>query len=118
MSFLTDDEIASLRIRQMIVHVVGGKEEFEPQPVMDGVEHIDFFLARIQDAAASGVHRFENKSTTKALLQQIGSREMSFEEGAQELSRRFSNDHVGSSRDGAFFVFELKTDDPRCCFTA
>src|SRR4051794_30002959 len=49
MSFLTDDEIASLRIRQMIVHVVGGKDEFEPQPVMEGVEHIDFFLTRIQD---------------------------------------------------------------------
>ncbi|WP_342740050.1 nucleoid-associated protein [Bradyrhizobium sp. B117] len=116
MSFLTDNEIASLRIRQMIVHVVGGKEEFEPQPVMDGVEHIDFFLARIQDAAASGVHRFESKSTTKALLQQIGSQKISFEEGAQELSRRFSNDHVGSSRDGAFFVFELETDDPRVLF--
>lgn len=113
MSFLTDAEIASIRIKQMIVHVVGGKEKFEPQPVMEGVEHIDFFLARIQDAAASGVHRFQEKSETKALLQQIGSQKVSFENGAQELSRRFSNDHVGSSRDGAFFVFELETGDPQ-----
>jgi hypothetical protein len=82
MSFLTDAELASLRIKQMILHVVGGKEKFEPQPVVEGVGHIDFFLARIQDAAVSGVHRFEEKSGTKALLQQIGSRAVNFEEGA------------------------------------
>jgi hypothetical protein len=113
MSFLTDAELASLRIKQMILHVVGGKEKFEPQPVVEGVGHIDFFLARIQDAAVSGVHRFEEKSGTKALLQQIGSRAVNFDEGAQELSRRFSNDHVGTSRNGAFFIFELETDDPQ-----
>lgn len=112
MSFLTDAELASLRIKKMILHVVGGKEVFQPQPAMEGVEHIDFFLARIQDAAVSGVHRFEEKSGTKELLQQIAAGTANFEEGAQELSRRFSKDHVGSSRNGAFFVFELETDDP------
>ena len=112
MSFLTDAETASLSINHMILHVVGGKEAFEPQPTMEGVGHIDFFLARIQDAAVSGVHRFEEKSSTRELLQQIASSSVGFEEGAQELSRRFSKDHVGSSRNGAFFVFELGTDDP------
>lgn len=112
MSFLTDAELASLRIKRMILHVVGGKEAFQPQPTMEGVEHIDFFLARIQDAAVSGVHRFEEKSGTKDILQQIAAGTVTFEQGAQELSRRFSKDHVGSSRDGAFFVFELETDDP------
>lgn len=116
MSFLTDAELASLRIKQMILHVVGGKEKFKPQPLMDGVEHIDFFLARIQDAAVSGVHRFEGQSATKSLLQQIASQAVSFEKGAQELSRRFSIDHVGSSRDGAFFVFELESADPQLLF--
>jgi hypothetical protein len=116
MSFLTDAELASLRIKKMILHVVGGKEAFQPQPAIEGVEHIDFFLARIQDAAVSGVHRFEEKSGTKELLQQIAVGTMTFEEGAQELSRRFSNDHVGTSRNGAFFVFELETDDPNVTF--
>lgn len=111
MSFLSDAELASLRIKKMILHVVGGKEAFQPQPAMEGVEHIDFFLARIQDAAVSGVHRFEEKSGVKELLQQIAADTSTFEAGAQELSRRFSNDHVGSSRNGAFFVFELGTDD-------
>lgn len=111
MSFLSDVEVASLRIKNMILHVVGGKEAFQPQPAMEGVEHLDFFLARIQDAAVSGVHRFEEKSGVKELLQQIATGNSTFEAGAQELSRRFSNDHVGSSRNGAFFVFELETDE-------
>lgn len=116
MTFLNDDELASLRINHMILHVVGGKQAFDPQPAMQGIEHIGFFLARIQDAAVSGVHRFEDKSSTRELLQQMASLTVGFEDGAQELSRRFSNDHVGSSRNGAFFVFELGTDDPDVVF--
>lgn len=106
MSFLTDDEVGSLRIDRMIVHVVG-REAFEPQPEMEGIDHLDFFLARIQDAAISGVHRFEPNSVVKASIEAIAKGEVTFEAGAQELSRKFSKDHVGSSRDGAFFVFEL-----------
>lgn len=37
---------------------------------------------------------------------------MSFEAGAQALSREFSRLHLGSSRDGALFIFELSTHDP------
>ena len=111
MGFLSDLETSSLSIKQMILHVVGGKDPFVPQPLMDGLGHIDFFRARILDTAIDGVHRFEEKSETKALLGKIGAGALGFESGGQELSRRFSNDHVGSSRDGAFFVFELGTNN-------
>lgn len=111
-SFLSDSEKSSLSIKNMILHVVGGKDPFVPQPVMEGVEHVDFFLTRILDTAIDGVHRFEEKSETKALLGRVSSGSLGFEAGGQELARRFSNDHVGASRDGAFFLFELAVEDP------
>ncbi len=107
MSFLSDQELDALRIRRMILHVVGGKEDFELQPEMPEIEHEEFFLARIQDSAGDSVHQFNDASETKAKLESMAQGRVSFEAGAQALSRAFSNSHVGSSRDGAFFVFEL-----------
>lgn len=112
MSFLRDDETASLRVDRMILHVIGADQEFEPQEEISGVDHIEFFLARIQDVAASSVHMFNESSTTKELLADIASGRTDFVSGAQELSRRFAKDHSGNSSDGAFFVIQLGTSDP------
>jgi len=112
MSFLTDDEVASLAINRMILHVVGGEAPFEPQPEMPVGEHAEFFLARIQDTAVSAVHEFQDGSPTKATLERIARGETGFESGAQSLSDDFSGRHVAASRDGAFFIFELVVSDP------
>ena len=112
MSFLTEDELAGLVINRMILHVVGGEDEFEPQPEMDAGEHAEFFLARIQDTAVAAVHEFQEGSAAKTLLERMARDEVTFEAGAQALSDDFSGRHVAASRDGAFFVFELGVADP------
>lgn len=114
MSFLTDNELGSIAIKRMIVHVVGGKQDFVPQPESPIAKdpYIQFFLSRILDAAVSPVHKFDDKSGTKALIGDIATNAIGFQEGGQELARRFKKDHVGSSSGGAFFVFELSVDDP------
>lgn len=118
MSFFNDSEFDSIAIKKMIVHVVGGKQDFAPQPALpvDEDPHIAFFLARIVDAAVSPVHKFDDRSATSALLTEMAAGQKTFEEGGQELARRFKLDHVGSSSGGAFFVFELGTDNPYVFF--
>ncbi|MBB3458692.1 hypothetical protein FHT86_007018 [Rhizobium sp. BK313] len=98
-----------MRIETMILHVVSD-EDFEVQQVRP-VEYADFFLDRIKDTDAAAVFEFNEDSTTKRHLEEIATGAESFETGAQELSRLFSLLHDGTSRAGAFFVFELRCDD-------
>lgn len=110
MGFFTDGELASLRIENMILHVVS-EDEFAPQEER-AVEHPDFFIDRIRDTDASPVFDFDPNSQTKTQLQRMASGADTFERGAQALSREFARFHGGSSRAGAFFVFELACQDP------
>ncbi|RDC59399.1 hypothetical protein HME9302_00587 [Alteripontixanthobacter maritimus] len=110
MSFITDEDAASLRIESMILHVVGD-DEFRPEPARE-VEHEEFFIERIREADVAAVFAFEDGSQTKAQIERMAKEEDTFEEGGQALSRDFARLHPGSSRDGAFFIFELRTDDP------
>lgn len=105
MSFLTVEEIASLKINNMILHVVGdGNFQAECERK---VEYEDFFIRRILATDVSSVYSFAEQSQTKLKIQDIASKNVTFEKGAQELSQAFSLAHVGSSKDGAFFIFEL-----------
>lgn len=110
LAFINDDEIAALRIENMILHVVGD-EEFNPEP-MRMVEHADFFIERIRNTDVASVFEFHADSQTKAQLERMARDVDGFEAGGQALAREFSRFHPGSSRDGAFFIFELRTDDP------
>lgn len=110
MGFFTDAERESLAIGSMILHVVGG-EDFTPEAARV-VEHEEFFISRILDTDVAPVYSFVPESQTKAELERIASGQITFEAGAQALSREFSRLHVGSSRDGAFFIFELRTTEP------
>ncbi|MBW6424193.1 nucleoid-associated protein [Rhizobium sp. XQZ8] len=118
LEFFNDAKFESIAIKKMIVHVVGGKQDFAPQPALpvDEDPHIAFFLARIVDAAVSPVHKFDDKSAISALLKEMATGDRTFEEGGKELARRFKLDHVGSSSGGAFFVFQLGTNDPKTSF--
>jgi hypothetical protein len=94
----------------MILHVVGNTR-FEQAPERD-VEFEDFFLDRIRETNVDAVHEFEDDSVTKLTLQAASAADASFELAAQQVSRRFHEQHVGASSDGAFFVFQLSCDDP------
>ena len=110
MAFITDEEVTGLRIESMILHVVGD-DAFAPQPAQR-VEHADFFIERIRNTDIEPVFAFDPSSQTKTQLERIARGEDSFELGGQALSREFARLHPGSSRDGAFFIFELRTSNP------
>lgn len=109
MSFLTDEEYKDLKISNMILHVVGDGN-FVAEHKRE-IEHEDFFIERIKDTDKDAVYSFQDASLTKSGLEEIASGAVSFERGAQALSRSFSQSHVGGSKDGAFFVFELTCGD-------
>lgn len=109
MGFLTGDERGQLRIQSMILHVVG-EEEFDPQPAR-AVEHASFFIGRILDTDVAPVYQFKGVSDSRDTLQQMATDAITFETGAQDLSREFSRQHGTTARDGAFFTFDLRTDD-------
>lgn len=111
MAFLTDAERRNLRIDAMILHVVG-QDPFEPEPARR-VEHAPFFIARILDTDVAPVHSFADDSDLRAGLERMARGEQAFEAGAQALAREFSRLHGATTREGAFFVFALGTDDPR-----
>jgi hypothetical protein len=111
MGFLTPTEIDSLRIARICLHIVGGEDEFEPQPELP-VEHDDFLLQILKEIASDSVYRFADISTTRGTVEGVARREQSFEESAQSLAADFCRFHKGRTRDGAFFVFELGVEDP------
>lgn len=107
MGFFNEQEIDALTIQRMVLHVIGHDQPITLQPEIEGMEHLEFFLARIHDVSASAVHKFAELSPTKLYLQEMATGRVGFAEGAQELARRFSAAHRGSSSDGAFFIIEL-----------
>lgn len=110
MAFIRDEEVAGLRIESMILHVVSG-EAFVEQTARI-VEHADFFVERIRNTDVAPVFAFDAASQTKLQLERMARGQETFELGGQALSREFARLHPGNSRDGAFFIFELRTDDP------
>ena len=110
MSFLTDEEAASLRLARMSLHIVGGDEEFEPQPELP-VEHDDFLLDLLRSIASDSVYKFAERSNTRTTIEAIATRLTPFDEGAQALAQDFCRLHIGRVKDGAFFVFELGVAD-------
>lgn len=109
MGFFTDEEIDSLRIKNMILHVVGG-QSFTANPARK-VQHEQFFIGKIIDTAVDPVFSFEARSSTKRKLEEIANGTHTFERGAQALASSFNSKHVSSSSDGALFIFEMSVKD-------
>jgi hypothetical protein len=109
MGFLTELEREQLRIESMILHVVSD-DDFDPAPAQV-VQHAGFFLSRILDTDVAPVYQFKDVSRSRDWVEQMAQGVVTFEQGAQELSREFSRGHGTTTRDGAFFIFELRTDD-------
>lgn len=110
MSFFTDEESESLKIRRMILHVVGPKD-FQAMPERS-LEEEAFFISKIEDMAATPVFMFKSVSTTRQEIESIASGDVSFEHGAQSLAASFNRKHVGGSADGVLCMFELEVADP------
>lgn len=95
----------------MSLHIIGGGEEFEPQPEL-AVEHDDFLLTLLKEIASEPVYKFTETSRTKETIRCLSAGEVPFERGAQLLAEDFCRFHATSNaRDGAFFVFELATEN-------
>lgn len=109
MSYLTEDEIASLRIDHMIIHLVDKQKEFKPEDEIT-VQQEDFFKSRIIDHAACHVHSFTKNSLVRPILLRIANGELDFQAGGQALALQFWNSHVQQSTSGAFFVFQLSAN--------
>ena len=110
LSFILDEELETLRVSRMIIHVVGLlDEQFTPQPEIE-VQQEAFFRARITAEASDGVHSFSESSAVKEVLERMAGHEVDFQTGGQELARRFWEFHVRQSTSGAFFVLELVSD--------
>lgn len=111
MGFFAEDELGTLRIRRMNFQVVGG-DAFEQRPAMRTVEHEDFFLGRVLDVDVGAVFEFEAQSNTRGIIQQISRGTTGFAPGAAALAADFDSRHVGQSKPGAFFFFELECSVP------
>ena len=105
MGFLTEVERVQLRIESMILHVVSN-DDFDPAPAQV-VQYAGFFLSRILDTDVAPVYQFRDVSRSRDWVEQMAQSTVTFEHGAQELSREFSRGHGTTTRDGAFFIFEL-----------
>lgn len=107
MAFFSEEDEEGLRVSRMILHVVGRPDEdFAPEPEID-VQEEGFFRARIVAEAGDAVHRFDDRSLVRPILERMGMDELGFEEGGQQLAALFARDHVTQATSGAFFVLEL-----------
>lgn len=111
MGFFNDEELASISIARMNFQVVG-EEAFQPRPAMASVEQSDFFLGRIREIDASSAFAFNADSETKSVIESMALGRTRFANGAASLASRFDSYHVGQSKAGAFFVFELRCSSP------
>lgn len=110
MSYFSDEEIDSLKITRMILHVVGTKN-FEALPER-ALEEQAFFIGKIVDTATAPVFMFKAVSTTRNEIEAIAAGEKSFVDGAQSLAASFNRQHVVGSADGVLLMFELAVKDP------
>jgi len=109
--YLTDDEMATLRVDRMIIHLVGHQDqEFVPRDEIE-VQEEGFFRARIQSEAGDGVHSFSEDSPVRPILERMARQELDFTEGGRQLAHRFWELHVRQSISGAFFVLQLGTGE-------
>jgi hypothetical protein len=110
MGFFSDTELASLTIERMNFQIVG-EGGFDPRPAMAAVEHADFFIGRIREVDVASAFSFADLSETKTTIEDMAAGRTRFANGAVALAREFDRHHVGQSKAGAFFVFELGGGD-------
>ena len=113
MSFLSDEEIQTLRINRMIFHVIG-KNLATPILLREitPLQHIDFFLERIKSSLKGNVFTFIDNSNTERILRIIkneaDNNSNCFTEQSKLLASDFQSHHSGGNTSmGCFFLFEL-----------
>ncbi len=91
----------------MIIHVIGRQgEAFVPAEEVPVQEEL-FFRSRILNEAGDAVHKFDDGSLVRPVLERMAGDDGAFEQGGQELAQLFARDHVRQATSGAFFVLQM-----------
>lgn len=108
MAFLTDEELASLRLDRMIFHVVG--KTLDDPVILEEIaplQEAEFFLERVKSAAGGNLFTFREGSETEQRLRSIRNNPALFREVSAALARDFHGRHKSQMSDGALFLFDL-----------
>ncbi|GEM_PF-1550324 len=109
MTFFSDEEVASLKIKQSVFHIVGpGDEHFQLLEAFDAGPHADFFLGRVRSVTTGSSYEFQPDSPVRTQLDRIAQDGKRFQEESENLARSFNQAHGGNTAVGAFLIFEMK----------
>lgn len=110
MAFFDEQQIAALKIEQMVFHLVGPKpESFVRLEALDPGPFTGFFLERIGSVNAGAPYIFSDASATRERLSRISADPQRFQSESEKLAEDFQREHGGSTAAGAFLVFRLTT---------
>lgn len=114
MASLTDEQIASLKIRNFLFHVVhhGKKEPDYFDNVLLG-KFESFFISRIKDTLKGNRFSFLDNSNVKKELLKWQSSEITFLELSKELALQFNEYYDKRVTTGVLIVIELLADQKR-----
>lgn len=111
MAFLNDSDLASLKIKKMVFHLVGPKpEHFVRLEAIDPGKFAPFFLERIKSVNAGLPYRFSDASATRTRLDRVAADVSVFQDESEALADDFQRQHGGTAAAGAFLVFMLEMD--------
>ncbi len=112
MAFFDQDQISALRIKKMVFHLVGPKDEdFVRLEAIDPEGYSGFFIERICAVNLGTPYKFSDASATRERLNRIAGDPNAFQVESEKLAEDFQRAHAGSAAKGAmlFFLLELNT---------
>lgn len=114
MGFLSEDELATLRIEQSVFHIVGpGEEHFQLLAAFDAGRYSSFFLGRVRSVNTGNRYEFLADAPVRAQLVRISRDKSRFQEESEKLATAFDQAHGGSAAVGAFLIFVLSCQSGR-----
>lgn len=109
MGFFDEQQFDTLRIEQMVFHLVGPKaDQFVRLEAIDPGRFANFFLERIGSVNSGTPYEFTDASSTRERLSRIAANPSCFQIETEKLAEDFQREHAGAASAGAFLVFQLK----------
>lgn len=114
MAFLSESDLASLRIERSVFHIVGpGEEHFQLLAEFDAGTHELFFLGRIKSVNSGNRYEFLPDAPVRAQLARIDADRNVFQAESEKLATAFNEAHGGSAAIGAFLIVVLSCNGGR-----
>lgn len=108
MGFFDEQQLAALRIEQMVFHLVGpSPENFVRLEAINPGPFAGFFLERVGSVNSGAPYEFSDASATRERLARISADPNRFQEESEKLAEDFQREHGGATAGGAFLVFRL-----------